>query len=130
MTPRICRSGPVPTRIRQLAELVAEHHGNIHRAMEMRPGKIFELLLKLDALRQPDRLGLILNACEADARGRLGLEDSPYPQAARISAAALAAASVRYADVTDIEALEGAAVGEALRKAQCAAVVAALSRAS
>ena len=121
---------PVPTRIRQLAEIVAEHHGNIHRALEMRPGKIFELLLKLDAFRQPDRLGLILNACEADARGRLGREDSSYPQAARIRRAALAASSVRYADLENIEGLEGAAVGEALRAAQLAAVVAALGDAS
>jgi tRNA nucleotidyltransferase (CCA-adding enzyme) len=124
----LCTRLPVPTRIRQVAEIVARYHGDIHRAMEMRPGKVFELLLELDALRQPERLELILIACEADARGRLGLEDSSYPQAARIRRAALAAASVRYADVTDIETLEGAAVGTALREAQRAAVLASLSR--
>ncbi len=121
----LCMRLPVPTAVRQTAELVAEHHGRIHRAMEMRPRRIFELLLKLDALRQPERLESILVACEADARGRRGLEESTYPQAGRIRKAARAAASVRYADVAGIAELEGPAVGEALRRARLSAVMAA-----
>ncbi|MGD8808051.1 MAG: multifunctional CCA addition/repair protein [Gammaproteobacteria bacterium] len=121
----VCMRLPVPTAVRHTAELVAEHHGRIHRAMEMRPGRIFELLLQLDALRQPERLESILVACEADARGRRGLEESAYPQAARIRKAARAAASVRYADVPGIDRLDGPAVGEALRRARLSAVTAA-----
>lgn len=123
----LSRRIPVPKRVRQIAELVAEHHGNVHRADRLRPQKVFELLLHFDALRQPDRLDAVLTACEADARGRTGFEDSEYPQADRIRRAAAAAQGVRHADVPGIDALSGPAVGEALRGAQRAAVVAALS---
>ncbi|HMB72357.1 MAG TPA: HD domain-containing protein, partial [Gammaproteobacteria bacterium] len=123
---QLCERLPVPTRYRQVATLVAAHHGTVHRAMEMRPGRIFALLRSLDALRQPERLDAVLSACEADARGRLGLEERAYPQAQRIRAAARAAAAVRHADVPGIEALQGAAIGEALRSAQLAAVTTAL----
>jgi tRNA nucleotidyltransferase (CCA-adding enzyme) len=122
----LCARLPVPTKLRQVALLVAEHHTGVHRALEMRPKKIFELLLRLDAVRKPERLEAILLACEADARGRTGLEDSAYPQAERIRRAARAAAAVRHGDVPGIEALQGAAVGEALRDAQRRAVITAL----
>ena len=124
---RLCDRIPVPNRLRQIAELVAEHHTLVHRALEMRPSKVFELLLKFDTLRQPDRLEAILLACEADARGRTGLEENAYPQADRIRCAARAAAAVRHADVPGIEALNGPAVGEALRDARQAAVSSALA---
>ena len=123
---KLCERLPVPGKIRKVAELVAEHHGSIHRSMQMRPKKIFALLLKLDALRQPERLDAILCACEADARGRTGLESAAYPQAEYLRTAARAAAAIRHADVPGVEALHGAAVGEALREAQLAAVTAAL----
>lgn len=125
----LCERIPVPKRLRQIAELVAAHHGKVHRAGEMRPQKIFELLVQLDALRQPQRLTPILAACEADARGRTGLEETEYPQAQRIARAAEAAGSVRHTDVAGIEKHSGEAVGEAIRAAQCAAVVAALKEA-
>ncbi|MGD8324598.1 MAG: multifunctional CCA addition/repair protein [Gammaproteobacteria bacterium] len=122
----LCKRLPVPKRVRQVAELVAEYHGKVHRAHEMRPQKVFELLLKFDALRQPERLENILSACEADARGRTGMQDTAYPQADRIRLAAAAARAVRHADVPGIDALSGTAVGEALRTAQQAAVATAL----
>ena len=84
------------------------------------------MLVRFDAMRQPERLAPILAACEADARGRTGLEDTDYPQAQRIQRALDAARSVRHADVPGIEKLSGSAVGEALRAAQRAAVIAAL----
>lgn len=123
---QLCQRIPVPKRLRQTAELVAAHHTQVHRANELRPKKVFELLMQFDALRQPQRLDDILLACEADARGRTGLEDEPYPQADRLRRAAGAAARVRHADVPGIERLSGSAVGDALRKAQQAAVVSAL----
>ena len=120
----LCRRLPIPKRHRQIAEIVAEHHGKVHRANEMRPQKIFELLVQFDAIRQPERLDAILHACEADARGRTGFEESAYPQADRIRQAAAAARTVRHADIPGIEQLAGSAIGDALRDAQRAAVVA------
>ncbi|MCF7981829.1 MAG: multifunctional CCA addition/repair protein [Pseudomonadales bacterium] len=69
-----------PKHFSELAKLVARYHTHCHRALEMRPIKIMALLENTDALRRPDRFQQFLTACEADARGRLGLEDRPYPQ--------------------------------------------------
>lgn len=122
----LCRRLPIPKRHRQIAAIVAEHHTRVHRANEMRPQKLFDLLLQFDAIRQPERLDAILLACEADARGRTGFEERTYSQADRVRQAAAAARTVRHADVPGIEELAGSAVGDALRNAQRAAVVAAL----
>lgn len=51
-------------------------------------------LQKLDALRRPERLDQFLIACEADARGRKGFEQQPYPQADYFKAARRAVAAV------------------------------------
>jgi tRNA nucleotidyltransferase (CCA-adding enzyme) len=122
-----CARFPVPTKLRQLADLVAAHHGSVHRANEMRPGSVFDLVIKLDGIRQPDRLEKILIACEADARGRLGLEHSEYPQAAIIKLAAKTAAAVQRETIPGIDQLEGAAIGTAIRDAQRRAVTRALT---
>ncbi|HSC08935.1 MAG TPA: multifunctional CCA addition/repair protein [Steroidobacteraceae bacterium] len=76
----LCARLRVPNEFRDLAILVARHHGVVHRAFELRPGTVLELLENTDALRRPERFESFLLACEADARGRTGLEDRPYPQ--------------------------------------------------
>lgn len=89
-----CERLRTPTEVRDLARLVAREHGLIHRAMELRPGTLLELLERLDALRRPERVDAVLAACEADHRGRPGANERPYPQADRIRAALQAARSV------------------------------------
>jgi tRNA nucleotidyltransferase (CCA-adding enzyme) len=84
----------VPKEHTELAVLTARHHGLVHRALELRPATILELLEKTDALRRPERFRALLLACEADARGRTGLEDHPYPQADLLRRAQEAAAAV------------------------------------
>jgi tRNA nucleotidyltransferase (CCA-adding enzyme) len=76
----LCARLHVPNEFRDLAILVARHHGVVHRAFELRPGTVLELLENTDALRRRERFESFLLACEADARGRTGLEDRPYPQ--------------------------------------------------
>lgn len=44
-------------------------------------GTLWRLLQRLDVLRRPERVIAFVQACECDAKGRLGLEDRPYPQA-------------------------------------------------
>jgi tRNA nucleotidyltransferase (CCA-adding enzyme) len=83
----LCARLRVPNEFRDLAILVARHHGVVHRAFELRPGTVLELLENTDALRRPERFESFLLACEADARGRTGLEDRPYDQADRLRAA-------------------------------------------
>ncbi len=92
---KLCARLRVPTEYRDLAVIVARYHGNVHRAFELRPATILEMLEKADAFRRPERFAQVLLACEADSRGRLGLEQKPYPQREYLHAAQAAAAAVK-----------------------------------
>ena len=85
---------PVPRACRDLASLVAEFHTHVHRALELRPKTILNVLEKTDAFRRPDRFEQFLVTCEADARGRAGLENRRYEQAAYFRGAFAAASAV------------------------------------
>ena len=73
------------------------------------------------ACRRPDRLDLLLLACEADARGRKGLENEPYPQADLFRDAYAAATGVT-ASALDRESLSGAQIGQQLRRLRVKAI--------
>lgn len=90
----VCKRLRVPTDCRDLAVVVAREHGNIHRSEAFGAAALTRLLERCDALRKPGRFAQALQACEADARGRLGFEDRAYPQTARLLMALEAAASV------------------------------------
>jgi tRNA nucleotidyltransferase (CCA-adding enzyme) len=115
----------VDNACRALAVVVAREHGNIHRSGEFGAAAILRLLERCDALRRPDRFAEALLACECDARGRLGLEDKPYPQRARLTEAL---ARVMAVDATAIAAaaaargLAGAAIGAAIHDARVKAL--------
>ncbi|NCN22956.1 MAG: multifunctional CCA addition/repair protein, partial [Gallionella sp.] len=66
---------------RDLARLTARYHGDIHRAMELRAVTVVRLFQSADAWRRPERFAQLLQACAADARGRLGFAQVAYPQA-------------------------------------------------
>ena len=123
---RLCERLPVPKHYRELALHVAREHGNVHRAAELRPGTVLKLLETVDAFRRPERFDGLLLACEADARGRTGLENRPYPQAERLKRALSAARAVDAAKLAASEGVAGAALGQALRERRLAAVTAAL----
>lgn len=74
----------VPTECKELAEVVAREHGNIHRSGEFSAVAIVRLLERCDAFRKPARFAEVLLACECDARGRLGFEAAAYPQRQRL----------------------------------------------
>ena len=115
----------VDNACRALAEVVAREHGNVHRSGEFGAAAILRLLERCDALRRPDRFADMLLACECDARGRLGLEDSAYPQRPRLLDALR---RVQAVDATAIAAdaaargLAGPAIGEAIHAARAAAL--------
>lgn len=117
----LCARLPVPRAYHDLAIHVARHHGLVHRVDELRPSTVLKLLSFVDAFRKPQRFEHFLLACEADARGRKGLEDEPYPQADRLRAA-LAAASGVDACALASEGLEGRALGDALRERRIDAI--------
>jgi len=117
----VCERLKVPTAYRRLAEHVCELHLLAHRALELQPKTLLKLLEAADVLRQPERLQPILQACEADYRGRLGLEQRPYPQAGIIARALQAALAVKV-NAIDTTGLSGPEVGQALHAARVAAI--------
>jgi tRNA nucleotidyltransferase (CCA-adding enzyme) len=113
----LCARLKVPAEHASLAELVCRFHLDAHRALELRPTTVLELLERLDSFRRPERLQRFLLACEADKRGRLGLSESPYPQADFLRAAHAAACAVKAADFV-AQGLAGTAIGAAMREAR------------
>jgi len=118
----------IPTDFRHLAEITARWHGLAHRALELRPGTILELLERCDAFRRPDRFREFLVACEADFRGRPGWESRPYPEA-ELLGSALDAAAAATVEAPERKGLSGEEIGELLRRKRLAAVGASLDRA-
>jgi tRNA nucleotidyltransferase (CCA-adding enzyme) len=121
----LCVRLKVPTAYRELAQAVARDHGNAHRALELRPGTLLEVLERTDALRRPQRFAQFLLACEADHRGRSGFENRPYPQAQRLQQAFEAARSVDVRPQVE-RGLAGEAMRSALRQARTRAIAAAV----
>ncbi len=105
----------LPADYRELAIIVARYHGIVHRAFELRPATILEFLERADAFRRPERFAQALLACEADSRGRTGLEDRPYPQRAYLQAARDAAAAIKPSP-EDIAAHSGAKIADHLHR--------------
>jgi tRNA nucleotidyltransferase (CCA-adding enzyme) len=77
----LCQRFRAPNEYLDLAVLVTRYHAHCHRAAELRDATLLDTLERLDAFRRRERLELFLAACEADARGRSGYEQRPYPQA-------------------------------------------------
>ncbi|MCL2346336.1 MAG: multifunctional CCA addition/repair protein [Desulfobulbus sp.] len=84
----------VPVDCRELALLMARHHGVIHRAGDLRAATLVGLLEKCDALRRPQRFEQLLQACLCDYTGRLGWQDCPYASPERLRAALAAVNTV------------------------------------
>jgi tRNA nucleotidyltransferase (CCA-adding enzyme) len=123
---KLCTRLPVPNRFRDLAKHVARHHGSVHRAAELRPQTVLRIIMEVDGLRQPDRFEEFLLACEADARGRTGLENDLYSQAQRLRTALRAARAVDAGRLRAERNLDGEALGKALYEERLAAVKTAL----
>jgi len=90
----LCDRLKAPRRFRGLARGVARYHGIAHKADELRPGTVLELLEGLDAFRRPERFKQALIAFEADYRGRAGYQERTYPQAPRLRRLLAAAEAV------------------------------------
>jgi tRNA nucleotidyltransferase (CCA-adding enzyme) len=119
----LCRRLGVPGRFAELGCAVARHHGVCHRALELRPATVLSLLEDVDAFRRADRFEDFLKACEADARGRLGRSQDPYPQASFLREALRAASAVSAREFA-AQGLEGEALGAALRQERIRAIAA------
>ncbi|MCI0508418.1 MAG: multifunctional CCA addition/repair protein [Gammaproteobacteria bacterium] len=117
----LCDRIRVPNDYRELAAHVARYHLHCHRANELRAATILKLFKSIDAFRKPERFQQFLVACEADARGRLGFENKPYPQAQLLRTAFNAANGVNAKSIAE-SGLKGAAIAKELQKQQIHAI--------
>lgn len=125
----VCERLRVPGAYLDLALIVCEMHLRCHRLLDARPSTVLKLIEDADLLRRPERTEDFLLACEADYRGRKGLEDRPYPQAGRLRTALEAALTVR-ASAVPTAGLVGKQIGEKIREARLEAISDALDPAS
>lgn len=118
---QFCERLRVPSAQRDLALMVTRDHLNVHRVGELRAGTLLELLERLDAFKKNERFEQSLQACECDARGRLGLEDSAYPQTDYLRAAADTARRIQAGEVV-ADGHSGEAVGVELAQRRARAL--------
>ncbi|OJA27660.1 multifunctional CCA tRNA nucleotidyl transferase/2'3'-cyclic phosphodiesterase/2'nucleotidase/phosphatase [Burkholderia ubonensis] len=122
----LCDRLRVPNECRDLALVVAREHGTLHRVMEMGAAALVRLFERTDALRKPARFAEMVQACEADARGRLGLDTQPYPQAERLRVALVAARGVDAGAIARGVGADTAKIKDAVHRARIQAVARAL----
>ncbi len=113
----LCERLRVPGECRSLAAVVTRYHLECHRVFSLRAKTLLRLLEGLDAFRRPERVDEFLLACEADYRGRLGLEARPYPQADYLREALARCQAITARPFVD-QGLTGSAIGEAIDKAR------------
>ena len=77
----VCKRLRVPNDCKELAQIVSKFHGKLHQVLQMKPSTLLSFIVELDAIRQPERFKDFLRACEADSRGRYGLENHATPAA-------------------------------------------------
>lgn len=117
----LCKRLKAPKDVQVLALLVSEFHTHVHKAFELRSQTILKVLKKCDAFRRPERFTKILLCCQADAQGRTGFEDRPYPQAEYFKHAFMAAKGINIAEIR-AKGLDGKELGEAIDRQRAAAI--------
>ena len=118
---KMCARLRVPNNFKNLALHVTQYHTHCHKVQELRAATLVDLLQTLGAFKPDNHLHDFVLACEADACGRLGFEQADYPQAEIFLRAAQVAAE---ADTTAAlnQGLQGAKIGEAIRRLRINAV--------
>jgi tRNA nucleotidyltransferase (CCA-adding enzyme) len=125
LTLEVCARLKVPSDLRDLAVINAREHTRVHRALELNPGTAHDLFARSDAWRKPERFVQMLEACECDARGRLGFENREYPQVAYLQRLLEAAKQVDAGAVA-MQTVDKSKIPERVREARCLAIAAAM----
>ena len=123
----LCTRLRVPKECADLAVLATRYHGDIHRAQQLRADTVAKLLGAVDAYRRPERFAQLLQACVADARGRLGFEQVAYPQMDYMQAALAVAAGIDMAVIV-AAVTNPAQMGERVTAARVAALTVWMNR--
>ena len=98
----VCARFKVPSEHAALARIACRYHLDVHRGAEL-------------------NASTLLAVCEADKRGRLGREESDYPQARYLRECYAAACAVRAQDFV-AAGLSGDAIGKAMQQARIQAI--------
>lgn len=117
----LCQRLRVPSKYKELACIVSEHHLKMHKLSELKSTTALRLLESTGSLRNDDRAEHFVFACEADARGRTGLEDRPYPQKELFFQYAAAANSVDSSAIAKQNS-DGEKIKDAIRRARATAI--------
>lgn len=117
----VCKRFKVPRNFAALGKLVCEHHLRCHKLLDAQPNTILRLLEALDAFRRSERVGYFAQACEADAKGRQGRQDSQYPQGGLLVACGRVARAVDSKPLLQ-QGYRGPALGERIRRARIKAI--------
>ena len=118
----ICARLKVPNDCRDLAVMTAREHGNVGRAMELRPGTIVNLLARCDGFRKPERFREMLLASQCDRRGRTGFETVAFPQADYLYGALQAAQGIDAGAIAGRHKEQPQRIPEAIQAARIEAV--------
>ncbi|MGL5388607.1 MAG: multifunctional CCA addition/repair protein [Enterobacterales bacterium] len=111
----LCQRLRVPNPVRELARLVAEYHDLIHTVNKLRPETLLKLFDAIDVWRKPQRLEQMILTSEADARGRTGFENNPYPQGDYLRQAYQIANAVSVKEVVE-SGLQGLAIRDEVKR--------------
>ncbi len=125
---QVCARLKVPGDCRDLALMTAREHGNVGRAFEMRPDTLVKLFSRCDAFRKPQRFLDMLRAAECDHRGRTGLEQQAFPQAAYLEGALQAAQDIDAGAIAGQHQAQPQRIPETIQAARCAQVAAYVDR--
>lgn len=117
----LCQRLRVPNQVRDLALLVTEFHDIVHTIQRQSAETLVALFDRLDAWRKPQRIEQVALTSEADARGRGGFEENPYPQGDYLRAAFQQVLKVEPRAVV-ADGFKGAEVREELTRRRIAAL--------
>jgi tRNA nucleotidyltransferase (CCA-adding enzyme) len=118
---KLCQRLRAPNQFKNLALHVTQYHTHCHKIRELRATTLVDFLQSLSAFKPENHLDDFILACEADARGRLGFENTLYPQATFLKKAAKYAANIDSTNVLN-QGVEGKKIGDAIRELRVTAV--------
>jgi tRNA nucleotidyltransferase (CCA-adding enzyme) len=113
----MCDRLKVPSHYKKLALIVCRWHLHSHTAYELKATSIDKLFQKTSAYQQPSLFEKFLQACQADATGRLGKEFQSYPQADFLRNCFKATQTLNISSLIE-KGYEGKKLGDAIRQAR------------
>lgn len=83
---KLCERFGVPNTWRDLSLVVTEYHGRMHKVLDMKPKKVYDLIRNVRGEKDPVFAEAFAKACLADALGRIPARNGNYPQHAAFNA--------------------------------------------